>query len=173
MNDLIIRLNAPHLRPLVLESESPASPEGMTSSILSNEEKITEMERTLISTFDPIVIKDTLSSLHGATSGRKFHNLCHQWELSNLYLSTIAASTKDTLSSDCFAILFAKAQMCCRDQDYAKAKKIIYYIYVSILFENVNEFRITAKPVIVQRLDISWSGTALFRAISPHQSQSG
>ena len=109
----------------------------MTSLILPNEEKITEMERTLISTFDPIVIKDTLSSLHGDTSGRKFHALCHQWELNNLYMSTIAASTKDTLSSDCFAILFAKAQLCCRDQDYAKAKKIVYYIYVSILIDNI------------------------------------
>ena len=129
MDDLILRLNAPCLRPLVLENESPASPDNMTSSMTSDEQ-IAELEHTLIVTFDPTTIKDTLTQLHSATSGRKFSNLCSQWELSNLYFTTISSTTKDALSHDFFSILLVKAHLCCKDSDYSKAKSIVTYLHV-------------------------------------------
>ena len=129
MNDLVLRLKAPCLRPLVLENESPASPDNMASSMTSDE-KVAELEHTLIITFDPSTIRSALSQLHSATSGRKFFNLCSQWELSHLYLSTISSTSKDVLGQDFFSILLAKAQLCCKDSDFSKAKSIVSYLHV-------------------------------------------
>ena len=131
MNELMMRLKTPCLRPLVLENESPASPDSMTSPGQSNAERLVELEQSLIVSSNPDVIKETVTQLHAATSGRKFRYLCCHWEASELHNSMINSVASDPVKADIVAIMLAKSELCCRDGDYGAAKQLVSYLHVS------------------------------------------
>lgn len=134
-----MRLKAPCLRPLVLETESPASPEDMSnSSSRTSLEQLIELERALIVSLDPVTIKETLTKLHSMKSSRKFSNLCSQWELDNFYVSIISSSTVDAMGFDLLSIIFAKARLCCCNGDYKVAKSLVSFINVSSSYLQLN-----------------------------------
>nr|XP_002119892.3 integrator complex subunit 8-like [Ciona intestinalis] len=126
LNNLVLRLEDKKLLPRVLEDASPSSPEDCSTSP-STSDVIKSMERELLMTLQPHEIKATLNRLHSATSGRRFNNLCLQWELPASYGSAFT-SISDPLASDFIHISIAKARHCTDDQDYSSSKSILQYL---------------------------------------------
>uniref|UniRef100_H2YCB8 INTS8 TPR repeats domain-containing protein n=1 Tax=Ciona savignyi TaxID=51511 RepID=H2YCB8_CIOSA len=126
LNQLILRLDSEKQLPRVLEDASPSSPEDISASP-STHDVIKSMERELLSTFQPHEIKATLNRLHSATAGRRFNNLCVQWELTPPYASALPP-TQDPLTADFLQISIAKAHHCIEDREYSTAKSILHYL---------------------------------------------
>ncbi|XP_076815986.1 integrator complex subunit 8-like isoform X1 [Clavelina lepadiformis] len=131
-NELLVRLQTENQRPLVLENESPASPEMMSESTPSKTQ-ISELEQTLLCTFEPYLIKDTLNQLHKVADGKNFFNLCHQWELPVVYATAISSATSEAMRYDFIYIMIAKSFHCFLDGDFSAAKQLLSFLNSTLL----------------------------------------